>query len=314
MSPMLQVNYPSILALGGETWPIGRYVSEDKTWSACNPSIGYSPKLGYALTIRSSNYLIDTENGDLTVQSGHREIKSRVWFCELDDSLKGRKMREVKFYDGDLPIERGIEDAKLLWRDGSWHFTGVMKEKGHTPLFRMALYRFDHKTNIAYLVKKYEGPDVTKPEKNWMMPYEPNPNFDFIYGPTSIVKGDLIISKMNTNEDVGVIRGNTNLWKMPDDTYIALVHSLYIKMTKMMTHMKTERTYTHQFAQYSAEGDIIALSGEFVFQKMQVEFAAGIVEKNGKFIISYGVQDESSHFASIPVEKVLEILKPVKND
>ena len=81
-----------------------------------------------------------------------------------------------------------------------------------------------------------------------------------------------------------------------------------------MTHMKTERTYTHQFAQYSAEGDIIALSGEFVFQKMQVEFAAGIVEKNGKFIISYGVQDESSHFASIPVEKVLEILKPVKND
>ena len=81
-----------------------------------------------------------------------------------------------------------------------------------------------------------------------------------------------------------------------------------------MTHMKTERTYTHQFARYSAEGNIVALSGEFVFQKMQVEFAAGIVEKDGKFIISYGVQDESSHFASIPVKNVLEILKPVKND
>jgi hypothetical protein len=314
MPATLQLTYPSILALGGQTWPIGRYVSEDKNWTACNPSIGYSPKLGYALTIRSSNYLIDLENGDLKVQGGGKEIKSRVWFCELTNDLKGKNMREIKFYDGDLPIDRGIEDAKLFWRDNSWHFTGVMKEPGHTPIFRMAMYRYDHKTSIAYLIKKYEGPDVTKPEKNWMLPYNPNPNFDFIYGPTAVVKDNLVISKMNTNESIGTIRGNTNLWEMPNGTYIALVHSLYLKITKMVTHMKTDRTYTHQFVRYSAEGDIIEISEEFVFQKMQVEFAAGLVEKDGNFIISYGVQDESSHFASIPVENVLEILKPVKND
>jgi hypothetical protein len=314
MPAILQLTYPSILALGGKTWPIGRYVSEDRNWSDCNPSIGYSPKLGYALAIRSSNYLINEENGDLTVQGEYREIRSRVWFCELTKDLKGKNMREVKFFEGDLPIKRGIEDPKLFWRDGSWYFTGVMKESEHTPLFRMAVYRYDHKANIAYLVRKYEGPDVTKPEKNWMLPYEENPNFDFIYGPTSVIKGDYIISRMNTNEDIGTIRGNTNLWKMPDNTYIAIVHSLYIKMTRMVTHMKTDRTYTHQFTRYNDKGEIIGISKEFVFQKMQVEFAAGLVVKDDEFIISYGVQDESSHFASIPVAKVLEMIKPLKND
>jgi hypothetical protein len=119
---------------------------------------------------------------------------------------------------------------------------------------------------------------------------------------------------MNVNEDIGTIRGNTNLWKMPDDTYIAVVHSLYLKMTKMVTHMKTERTYTHQFTRYNEKGEIIGISEEFVFQKMQVEFAAGIVVKGNDFIISYGVEDASSHFASIPVKNVLKMIKPIKND
>lgn len=314
MPATLQVSYPSILALGGKTWPIGRYVSGDKYWTACNPSVGYSPKLGYAMTIRSSNYLINEVSGNLDVQGDYFDIKSRVWFCELTKDLKGKNMREVKFYEGDPPIKRGIEDAKLFWRDDSWYFTGVMKEEEHTPVVRMVLYRFDHVTNIAYLVKKYEGPDVTKPEKNWMLPYESNPNFDFIYGPTAIIKDNYIISRMNTNNDIGTIRGTTNLWKMPDGTYIAIVHSLYLKMTKMVAYIKTERTYTHQFARYNDKGEIIGISEEFVFQKMQVEFAAGLVEKDGEFIISYGVQDESSHFASIPVKNVLKMIKPLEND
>jgi predicted GH43/DUF377 family glycosyl hydrolase len=314
MPATLQLSYPSILALGGKTWPIGRYVSSDTNWSACNPSIGYSPELGYAMTIRSSNYLIDDVTGNLKVQGDYFDIKSRVWFCELSKDLKGKNMREVKFADSDLPIKRGIEDAKLFWRDGSWYFTGVMKEEEHTPLFRMAIFRFDHKTSTAYLVKKFEGPDVTKPEKNWMLPYEENPNFDFIYGPTSIIKGNYIISKMNVNEDIGTIRGNTNLWKMPDNTYVSIVHSLYLKMTKMVSHIKTDRTYTHQFTRYNEKGDIIGISEEFVFQKMQVEFAAGLVVKGDEFIITYGVEDASSHFASIPIKNVLKMIKPINND
>lgn len=78
--------------------------------------------------------------------------------------------------------------------------------------------------------------------------------------------------------------------------------------------MKTDRTYTHQFTRYNEKGEIIGISEEFVFQKMQVEFAAGLVIKDDEFIISYGVQDESSHFASIPVKNVLGMIKPIKND
>jgi hypothetical protein len=312
----IKPNYPTIETLGGTVKQVRRLANaKDKLWSAFNPSIGYSPTLGYAMTIRSSNYVIDLDTGYLQVTNGG-EVRTRLWFCELDDDLSLVNLREVNFESGDLTLKRGVEDAKLFWRDGSWWFTGVMLEKSHTPFARMSLFKYDPKTNVATFVKKYNGPEFTKPEKNWMLPYEPNPNFDFIYGPASIIKNEVFIKYPNLNHKISMIRGNTNLWQIGDD-YLAVVHSLYTKKI-IWDNPKTftkqgglQKFYTHQFAKYNYKGELTHLTPEFQFEHNGIEFAAGLVAKGDNFVISYGKNDLSSHIAVLPQAVVLHSLKEI---
>jgi hypothetical protein len=316
MKTKIQQSYPTIDKLGGKTRQIRRLVNpEDKTWSAFNPSIAYSPAEGYAVTIRSSNYVIYLDTGYLEV-TNQGEIKAQVWFAELNDDLSLRNLRQVQF-DSDLKFDRGVEDAKLFWRDNSWWFTGVIMEKAHTPYARVGLFKYNHKTNTATLIKKHDGPDYARPEKNWMAPYEFNPNFDYVYGPTALVKDNVLIQKFNTNKSLSGLRGNTNLWDLGDGTYIAVVHTLYTKNVTYQSrrtfsmHSGTQKFYTHRFAKYDSNGYIIGISKEFQFEINGIEFAAGIVEKDGDFLISYGINDISAHIASIPKNKVLALVEDI---
>jgi hypothetical protein len=317
MKNKIKQTYPTIAKLGGATRQIRRLVDPDvKTWSAFNPSIAYSPIEGYAITIRSSNYVIYLDTGYLEV-TNQGEIKNQVWFTELDDQLNFKNLRQVEFAQSEFLLERGIEDAKLFWRNGSWYFTGIMMEKGHTPVARVALYKYDHKKNLATLVEKYDGPEYAKPEKNWMAPYEPNPNFEYIYGPTAIIKDSTLINKFNSNKKLSGLRGNTNLHDLGDGTYLAVVHVLYVKNVTYQSRRTfavqagKQKFYTHQFVRYNQLGDLIAISPEFQFEINGIEFAAGLVEHGSNFVISYGTNDLSSHLATIPKSKVLSMLEAV---
>lgn len=317
MKNKIKQAYPTITALGGTTRQLRRLVDpEIKTWSAFNPSIAYSPKEGYAVTIRSSNYVIYLDTGYLEV-TNQGEIRNQVWFAELDEDLALKNLRKVEFAKSEYSLERGIEDAKLFWRDGSWYFTGIMMEKTHTPVARVVLYKYDHKKNLATLVKKYDGPEYAKPEKNWMAPYDVNPNFDYIYGPTAIIRDNTLINKFNPNKKLSGLRGNTNLHDLGDGTYLAVVHMLYVKnvtyqsIRTFAVQAGKQKFYTHQFVRYSMQGDIISISKEFQFEINGIEFAAGLVEKGSDFIISYGTNDLSSHLATISKEKVMALLEEV---
>ena len=72
------------------------------------------------------------------------------------------------------------------------------------------------------------------------------------------------------------------------------------------------RFYVHYFAQYDQKGMIQKISKGFIFEKMGVEFAAGLCEQGKNFLISYGSKDVSCHIASLPKEIVLKSLHPVK--
>jgi hypothetical protein len=57
---------------------------------------------------------------------------------------------------------------------------------------------------------------------------------------------------------------------------------------------------------------IIALSRGFIFHKLGVEFAAGLVVKGNNALISFGREDISSHIATMPMETIKQSLLPVK--
>ena len=48
----------------------------------------------------------------------------------------------------------------------------------------------------------FTNEDNKKAEKNWMTPYKENPNFDYVYGPTQIVKDRELITVRDINDEI----------------------------------------------------------------------------------------------------------------
>jgi hypothetical protein len=260
--PKQEDNYPTIHQLGGVVHDVRRLVDPtNKNWGATNPSIGYHAKKGFVLAIRSSNYVI-MGNGAYTVTEG-TTIKSHVWFAELDAELKCKNLRKIDVSGTGVDLTRGLEDPKIFWRDGAWHFTCVTMEQGHTPVARMAIAKLDPKCTKVVSLQKFPGVDAERPEKNWMLPYEPNENFDFIYGPNQIIKDGVLTTYMTDHPAISMLRGNTNLLQLEDGTYLGVMHRTFIKQqtnwvpTTFGTTSVYLRTYVHHFVQFDAKGKII---------------------------------------------------------
>jgi hypothetical protein len=313
---MATTKYPNIKDLGGKIYDVRRLVDpNDKLWSATNPSIGYHPKKGYVLALRSSNYVI-TGTGKYEVTTGGT-IKSSIWFSELDKNWKCTNLRQIDVSKCGMEIKRGLEDPKLFWRDNAWHFTCVVMEE-HTPRARMAIAKLDPKCTKVVSIEKFAGIDSARPEKNWMLPYEKNPNFDFIYGPNATIQDGMLSTWMTDHPDITALRGNTNLHDLGDGTYLAVTHRMFGKADTVWvpqtfgTVNMYLRNYVHYFTRYDNEGTIIGLSRGFQFVEPGVEFAAGLTTHEDNFLISFGRKDVSSHIASLPIELVYKSLQPVR--
>ncbi len=310
-------SYPLVSKLlGGKVTNLRRFTTaDDKAWSCFNPSIGYSPEHGYAMAFRSSNYVIMPDSGELYVETGG-PIRNKVWFSELSDTFEILNLREISFDKSGHKVGRGVEDVKLFWRNGKWNFTGVFLER-NVPVARMCTGVIDHKKNLALDVKLYGSMNPKKPEKNWAVANEPSKYFDFIHGPTSIIKDNQIIFTMSDDPKIAALRGNTNLLTLDDGTYLALNHILYTRKTKTYDARTFGmrdglwKNYTHLFVRYDERGKMIEMGSEFQFISDGIEFAAGLVEKGDELVVSFGKADVSSHMAVIPTSMVMSNLKSV---
>lgn len=273
------------------------------------------------MAFRSSNYVIKKETAEYLVTTGNK-IQNKVYFCELDSTLKVQNLRQIKFdtiplQDEDLKIVRGAEDAKLFWRNDAWYFTAVLKEPYGIPIPRLATFVL--KDDFAYFLdlNGFANEDNKKAEKNWMAPYSYNENFDFVYGPTKIVKDRELITVRDGSEEIRGLRGGSNLWELADGTYLAIVHKTYAKKIEYFCSRRFGvvsgelRNYEHRFARYNQWGKLFQLSEPFQFISEGVEFASGLVVLDDKVLVSFGKEDVASYLASIKLSKVMEMLRDV---
>jgi hypothetical protein len=321
------VNYPldyvSFESIGGTTKKAMRFTNPaDRHWSAFNPSIGMAPDGSMAMTIRSSNYILKPEIGKYEVVTGNL-IKNKTWFCKVDDNLELSELSEINYYpvsymDVSVSMVRGAEDAKLFWRDGGWKFTAVLKEPDFgIPIPRIAVFNFDGQnaqlTNIEHF--NDESPDVA--EKNWMTPYEVNPNFDYIYNENHIVKDNELIKTRENSDVIENLRGGSNLWDLGDGTYLGITHRTFVKWINYYDapsfgYKKSHvRNYYHYFVRYDYQGKIIEMSRAFKFLNSGVEFGAGLIVKNGEVIISFGENDCTAYFGTITLKSVINFMEKV---
>jgi hypothetical protein len=317
------MNTASFSDLGGNIWRIRRFADEaDKRWSAFNPSIAYSPTEGYAVMFRSSNYFLNPGMGNAVPTIGSR-IQNRLWIASLskDFEVIESTMREVKFIDPQVEFKRGVEDARLYWRDGGWEFSaglieGVSEMKPRLAVFRINSFKLDGET--ASLTTLLNDGELQKVEKNWMPTYEVNPNFDFIYGPNSVYRhgaGPVEVREMTP--EISKLRGGSPLWRLDSGEYLSILHKC---VTKVVTRYNPRlfgvetvkiRSYIHCFAKYSYEGILTGVSDSFIFDEGGIEYSSGLVIHKEDVIVSYGKKDVASYLAKIKLSKVLEMIKDV---
>lgn len=303
----------TIKDLGGTTKQIRRLADKDvKTWSAFNPSIGVSDKGDLAMAIRSSNYVI-LEHGELSVTTGGT-IKNQVWFSELNDKFEFENLRKLDFSAAGIKVDRGVEDPKLLWRDGRWIFTGVFLEK-EVPVARNCVCYPDKKMTKVEKIEIIPGIDAGRPEKNWMTAYEKPKNFDYIYDANGVVANGKVIHFLRDNDNLNALRGNAHLIPYDNGTYLGLMHQLKIKRYDKVSQTTfgvmhyVHKYYTHVFIRFDENGKAIEMTDHFIFDSDGIEFAAGLIEYGNDYIVSYGKDDITSHIATIPQKKVRQLLK-----
>ena len=306
---------PSLRKYNASSRRLFRFIDRsDKNWSAFNPSIAKNPNGEIVMAVRSSNYLLGPIQKYSTLTTGV-DIMNRVYWAELDDELQILDMYELDVV-GELSFTRGVEDFRVFWRDNAWYMTGIILEKEHTKFARVGLFKVDLDKKQAVFIEKYDSEEFgKKPEKNWgMVANEAVKEFDFIYGPNVIYK-DGKTKKLPKSKSYPKLRGNTQLipW---EDGYLAVNHYMRMQTNKKMyfnpvtfaTEWMDFRHYYHLFVKYDKAGRIVATSDEFVFNVTGVEFATGLIEHNGKIIVTYGHNDAEGWMAALDVDTVKEML------
>lgn len=308
---------PSIQDFGGQTWRILRFADQsDKRWSAFNPSIAYSPEQGYVVLLRSSNYFFDPETTSTTLTVGAR-VQSRMWLGTLDSNwqIDLDSLQEIDFSASGIAFKRGAEDGRLYWVEDHWEITAGLHEEG-VELPRIARFRLNDLK--AELLEIYRDGDLYDVEKNWMAPAIPVPEFDYIYNPVMVYQKGVGPCKVReVSELIRNVRGGSQLQKLPNGNYIAIVHEADVRKTRVsiprMFTIKdvSIRTYVHRFAIYNHLGALIGLGPRFKLSDARIEFAAGLVVFKGDLIVSYGYKDVAAYLAKIKLESVLNQIKEV---
>jgi len=326
----MHVNFPQYISfeeMGGKVHFLAdNSLLKSKVWSLFNPSIGIDSKNNYAVVFKSSNFrlkfpsytLMYTDISD-KYDTSTSVILFKNYFAELDNDLKTLKnFSEIKFINFPFPIKRGIEDIRLFWRDSSWWLLGVVYECPDMQSVKVCLFKYDKNKNEASFEEMYDSPLGLKVEKNWVVPYEKNPNFDFIYNCGITIKDGKIVNEQNIKKVK--FSGGSCLIDLKDETYLSIAHGY--KQTKYRAYDykyngyidNPIRDYYHIFVRYDWYGNVIQCSEPFRFISPGVEFAIGLVEKNNDLIISFGKQDYDSYIGIISKDKVLNLLEDIKDE
>lgn len=292
---------------------------DEEPYGYLNPSIAYSPKTGYQVLIRSANYRVGRDDYETRVYGSHY-ILNRNYLADLSDENELVNLRLISEEHGKPDLHRGIEDGRIVWNteNSTWRIICTLYEPPVYPEATVAEYELDPKTMQATFLKSHASP-VGTAEKNWMAPIEPG-GFDYVYDAFRTITDGEIQQHLPETDEHRYLHGGSQLLPQKDGTHLALVHMVtseptetdyYTRMSKRYLAGTSRRVYHHYFAEYSAEGKMLRLSEPFVFDRLGIEFAAGMVEQDGDLLISYGENDETCRLASLPKSAALDALRPL---
>lgn len=195
----------------------------------------------------------------------------------------------------------GLEDGRLVNINDKFYLIGVRRDTTTNGQGRMEYSEIDFGINYAKEVSRVRIPapglNNSYCEKNWMPIIGEDNYFVKWLNPVEIVKVDLDNVTCETfllkdkSEFSWDQRGGGQVipWK---DGYLTLTHETNLYKSEAG---RKNAQYTHKLSYWSKDWDLISCSNSFSFMDAQIEFACGLAEYNGDYLITFGYQDNASY-------------------
>jgi hypothetical protein len=311
---------------GGKLAPLILPHSLTSGMGLMNPSIFIDDDGDILVNIRHVNYTLYHSEHDQRFFSPwgplsylHPERDQRLvttnYLCRLDKDLNIINYTEVDYSAFNVPPIWefvGEEDCRITQWDGNYYLIGVRRDTTPNGQGRMEYSKIElDKTN--WTAKEVQRVRIPPPidvnsycEKNWMpildMPY----HFVKWAMPTEVVKANpdkseceqvLVRSTPSVPIDQ---RGGTNIVSW-GEYYIAFTHE--VKLWRNYLNQK-DSIYRHRMIVWDKEFNFVGLSNSFAFLDTPIEFCVGAAVRNGKLLLSFGVQDNAAFVLEVPKKVV----------
>ena len=311
---------------GGKLAPLILPHSLTSGMGLMNPSIFIDDDGDILVNIRHVNYTLYHSEHDQRFFSPwgplsylHPERDQRLvttnYLCRLDKDLNIINYTEVDYSAFNVPPIWefvGEEDCRITQWDGNYYLIGVRRDTTINGQGRMEYSKIElDKTN--WTAKEVQRVRIPPPidvnsycEKNWMpildMPY----HFVKWAMPTEIVKAnpdksecEQVLTKSTPTVPIDQ-RGGTNIVSW-GDYYIAFTHE--VKLWRNYLEQK-DSIYRHRMIVWDKEFNFVGLSNSFAFLDTPIEFCVGAAVRNGKLLLSFGVQDNAAFVLEVPKKVV----------
>ena len=311
---------------GGKLAPLILPHSLTSGMGLMNPSIFIDDDGDILVNIRHVNYTLYHSEHDQRFFSPwgplsylHPEKDQRLvttnYLCRLDKDLNIINYTKVDYSALDVPPIWefvGEEDCRITQWDGNYYLIGVRRDTTPNGQGRMEYSKIElDKTN--WTAKEVQRVRIPPPidvnsycEKNWMPILDKPYHFVKWAMPTEIVKAnpdksecEQVLTKSTPSVPIDQ-RGGTNIVSW-GDYYIAFTHE--VKLWRNYLNQK-DSIYRHRMIVWDKEFNFVGLSNSFAFLDTPIEFCVGAAVRNGKLLLSFGVQDNAAFVLEVPKKVV----------
>ncbi len=292
-----------------------------------NPSV-FCEKEKIFVNVRHSGYTVyhselnkyELKSGPLDYlaeESDYPKVKTTNYLFELDQNLNVLSKSVVDTSLLDIPPLwkfAGLEDARPIRWEGKFYLTGCRRDTTSNGVGRMELSEIIFENSQIKEISRIRIPSTGKNdtfcEKNWMPILVKPYHYVKWTNPTEVVKCIIdvpydikveVVSSKQLFSDNNKMRGGSQVIPYKDG-YLCLVHNSFYEL---FPSGRQNNNYTHKFVYWDKDWNILKISKDFKFMNNKIEFCCGMSKYKENYLISFGVQDNSSYILRVP-EKILE--------